>query len=237
MSAQARRRAVRGATCVLSVAALLLLAACGGSTPEPQPGDESQPEDGQAETEPIEEPIDESVEEASVEPLPRSSVEVYFPSAAENGLVGEFREIFATATAGDQAKQIIADLISGPTSRDALRAVPPNVRLRQVYVLESGVAYLDFTSELTEGTGGGSMNELLTVYSIVDSVVLNVRQIHRVAILINGRTPETLNGHIDLRRPLSPDTTLILGSIIVERRDGGATRPVAALQPGGGAGR
>jgi hypothetical protein len=236
MTASLHRPATRGTVCLLALVVFLTLAACGGSTPDADVDadpDTEQPigEEGQPESE----PIDESVEEVSVEPLPRTSVEIYFPSAEASGLIGEFREIFATATPGDQAKQIIADLISGPTSRDALRALPSNVRLRQVYVLDNGLAYLDFNSELSEGIGGGSMNELLTVYSIVDSVTLNVKKIQRVVILINGRTPETLNGNIDLRRALAPDTTLILGSIIVERRitDG---RPVVALLPGEGAG-
>ena len=129
---------MRASACLLAVVALLVLAGCGGSTPEPEPETETGEVPVTEEGQPEPEPIDESVEEASVEPLPRSSVEVYFPSAKASGLVGEFREIFATATAGDQAKQIIADLISGPTSRDALRALSPNVRLRQVYELALG---------------------------------------------------------------------------------------------------
>ncbi len=150
------------------------------------------------------------------EPLRTATVEIYFPSAVSDGLVGEFREIFDTATPGDRVKQIIADLISGPMSDDCLRAVSPSTRLRQVYVLADGTAYLDFSSELTEGMGGGSMMELLTVYSIVDSVAFGIREVHRVGILVNGRPLETMNGHLDLRRPLKPDSRLILGSIVVD---------------------
>ena len=62
----------RGAACLFTVVALLVLAGCGGSTPEPETGEGPVTEEGQPESE----PIDESVEEASVEPLPRSSVEV-----------------------------------------------------------------------------------------------------------------------------------------------------------------
>jgi len=126
------------------------------------------------------------------------------------------------------AKQIIADLISGPDSDDALGAVPPSTRLRQTYVLESGLAYLDFSSELRDGVGGGSMEEILTVYAIVDSVVINIPEIDRVTILINGRSVATLNGHLDLRRPLRPDFSLILGSIIVSNPGDGIVRVASA---------
>jgi spore germination protein GerM len=154
-------------------------------------------------------------EEASITPLERRTVEIYFPSLIEDGLVSEFREIFNTATPGDQIKQIVADLISGPTSEEATWAVPGGARLRQAYVLGDGTAWLDFSSELTDGIRGGSMNELLTVYAIVNSVVVNVPDVERVGILVNGRPVESLNGHIHLLNPLGPNFNLILGSITV----------------------
>ena len=109
-----------------------------------------------------------------------------------------------------------------------MRALPAGTRLRQVFVLDNGVAYLDFSADLREGMGGGSMEELLTVYAIVDSVVLNIAEIDRVGILVNGRPVATLNGHLDLRRPLPPDYSLILGSIIVGRPADGVTRVASA---------
>lgn len=164
--------------------------------------------------------------EETDKPLRTATVEIYFPSASSDGLVGEFRQIFDTVSPGDRAKQIVADLISGPTSDDCLRAVPPNTRLRQVYVLNDGTAYVDFSSALTEGIGGGSMKELLTVYAIVDSVAFGVREVQRVGILVNGRPLETMNGHLDLSRPLKPNSRLILGSVVV---DAGALGPASAI--------
>jgi len=190
---------------------------CGGESAPPAADEEASGDTAQTEAE----LSDAEVAEPSVAPLERNAVEVYFPSALESGLVGEFREIFATSTPGDRVKQIINDLISGPSSPEALRALPPDVRLRQAFVLDNGVTYLDFNAALADGLGGGSMEELLVVYAIIDSVVLNVPEIHRVGILVNGGPLETLNGHVDLRRPLPADYSLILGSIIVQAAGGG----------------
>ncbi len=206
------------------VLSLLVLLAFAGCSPSPDPDDAAtepaEPigaEDAEdaADTEGVEDADSENGDEdvEVEEPLRTATVEIYFPSASSDGLVGEFREIFDTATPGDRAKQIVADLISGPTSDDCLRALSPSTRLRQAYVLADGTAYLDFSSELTEGIGGGSMMELLTVYSIVDSVAFGIREVQRVGILVNGRPLETMNGHLDLRRPLKPNSRLILGSI------------------------
>jgi spore germination protein GerM len=209
-------------TSARALSAVILLAVWGCSSPES--GDPSAEEpvettDGAA-AEVAEDDTasgsETETEEQADEPLRTATVEIYFPSALSDGLVGEFRQIFDTVTPGDRAKQIVADLISGPTSDDCLRAVSPSTRLRQAYVLTDGTAYLDFSSELTEGLGGGSMKELLTVYAIVDSVAFGVREIRRVAILVNGRPLETMNGHLDLRRPLKPNSQWILGSIVVD---------------------
>ena len=55
---------------------------------------------------------------------------------------------------------------------------------------------------------GGSSGEILTVYAIVDSLTSNVPAIRRVGILVAGRERDTL-GHLDLRRPLPADLTLV----------------------------
>lgn len=204
------------------LAGLLCLAGCGGGG-DGQPAadadapaaDASNPDEEGATDDEGGDQSEEETADSSLAPLPRRTVEIYFPSLAEQGLVSEFREIFATATAGDQIKQILADLISGPTKDKATRALPGGTRLRQAYVLESGVAWLDFSAELTQGLTGGSEVELMTVFSVVNSVVANVKQVRRVGFLVNGQPVETLNGHIHLLNPLRPDFSLIIGSITV----------------------
>lgn len=200
----------------LAVACGVLLG-CAGGDPAPPPV-----ADAEAVTEPVTEKPEgasesgdgpQDGEEQSVGPLRRIAVEVYFPAAQESGLVSEVHEIFETGAPGDRAKQIVADLIAGPTNELALRALPRGTDLRQIYVLDDGTAYVDFSEDFRAGASGGSTGELLTVYSIVDSVVLNVPEIKRVGILVNGRPIPTLNGHLDLSRPLRPDVSLIVGRV------------------------
>ena len=185
--------------CVLAGAAL---AACSGG----------KDEHGPAPAKPAEAPpvAESTTADEATDVIERLEVVVYFPAAAGGGLVGEPRQIFRTAAAGDLAKQILADLLAGPATDAALEATPPGTQLRQVYVLD-GTAYIDFSADLRQGMHGGSAAELLTVYAIVDSVALNVPEVERVGILVEGRPIETLNGHLDLRRPLSPDKSWIVG--------------------------
>jgi hypothetical protein len=154
--------------------------------------------------------------ESNLEPMRRASVRVHYPAASGFGLIAEEHEIFETASPVDRAKQILADLISGPFGSSAVRALPEGARLRQVYVLADGIAWIDFSEELRSGMGGGSAQEQLVVYSIVNSLAGNVPEIRRVGLLINGNPIDTLNGHLDLRRPLPPDPKLLLGAARAE---------------------
>jgi len=150
----------------------------------------------------------ETHEVGEVAPLTRLKVTVYFPSSTTDGLQGERREIFQTASPVERVKQILSDLIEGPSGPDALPAVPKGTRLKQVFVLESGQAYVDFSSELKSGLTGGTDNELLTVYAIVNSIALHVPEIRKVTIPVDGEPCVTLSGHLDLRRPLVPQPSL-----------------------------
>lgn len=186
----------------LAILALLAAAACADKPPAEAPASAPLP--------PPAPPAEAPEESPDLAPARRIAVAIYFPSRTGDGLDGEVNEIFDTTAAGDRAKQILVELISGPSRADLLGALPPGTRLRQVYVTADGTAWVDFTGELKTGLGGGSFQELLTVYSVVDSVVFNVPEIRRVGLLIDGQPIDTLNGHLDLTRPLRPDRSIVV---------------------------
>ena len=65
-----------------------------------------------------------------------------------------------------------------------------------------GEAYVDLGGTIVSGHSGGSLDEALAVYAIVNAVTVNLPEIRAVQILIDGRQVDTLAGHIDLRYPL-----------------------------------
>ena len=181
---------------------VLLVILCVVSVPGCRSGSTDEPAGQHTE---IEMPdTDTPTTDADLRPLSRMNVTLYFPSSSANGLRGETREIFRTASPVERAKQILSDLIQGPASSEALAALPKGTRVRQVFVMESGLAYADFSAELRGALTGGTDNELHAVYAIVNSLALNIPEISRVTILIEGEPAQALGGHLDLRRPISP---------------------------------
>jgi hypothetical protein len=61
---------------------------------------------------------------------------------------------------------------------------------------------VDLSGEVRTKHPGGALDEILTVYTIVNALTVNLPAIQRVQILIDGKEADTLAGHVDLRYPL-----------------------------------
>jgi spore germination protein GerM len=102
----------------------------------------------------------------------------------------------------EQAREIISAQIA-PVAEPLVSAVPPGTSLRAVFLTEKGDAYVDLSGEASSAHPGGSLNELLTVYAIVNALTANLPAVNAVQILVGGKEVDTLAGHVDLRRPLA----------------------------------
>jgi spore germination protein GerM len=148
-----------------------------------------------------------------VEPLPMQpgqtrSVVLFFLSEEDTLLHPEQREIPADLSVVRQAKQTIEELIKG-SQKGYISPFPPEAKLRELYVTEEGVAYVDFSKDIVEKHLSGSSAEISTIFSVVNSLAYNFDDIEKVFILIEGRERETLGGHINLSRPFLPLYDLI----------------------------
>ena len=82
-------------------------------------------------------------------------------------------------------------------------------RLHGLYLTDRGEAFVDLSEEVTLGHSGGSLEELFTVYAVVNAVTVNLPTITAVQILVNGTEVDTLVGHVDLQNPLTGNMRLV----------------------------
>jgi spore germination protein GerM len=132
----------------------------------------------------------------------------FYASADGEALIPVQREVPLAEGVVPQGREILAMQLEAAPS-PYLSTIPDGTLLRAFYVTERGDAFVDLSSEVSTKHRGGSFNELLTVYAIVNAVTANLPTIQRVQILIDGKEAETLAGHVDLRRPLIRDVTLV----------------------------
>ena len=130
----------------------------------------------------------------------RTIVHLYFSDSDNSFLISEERSLSARTHPEALGGQIINALLEGP--QNALeRTIPEGTVLRAFYILQNRTAYADFSREVREHHPGGARSELMTIYSVVNSLVLNIPEIETVKILIEGKEETTLAGHVDLRFP------------------------------------
>lgn len=147
------------------------------------------------------------------EAAPSRVIVLFFATPDGSGLARESREIDGCADQVDCIRTILTELLKGPLGE--LEPTLPQTVVNGVSVA-NGTATVDLSEGFVSGLPGGSSSEMAAVYSIVNSIAVNIPGITGVKFLINGREAATLKGNLDLRTPLAPDLSL-------EKKPAGAT--------------
>jgi hypothetical protein len=126
---------------------------------------------------------------------------LYYISEDGLSLVGVEREVAFGDPIVEQGRRILeAQLREAPAPLAS--AIPAGTTLRGLFIGERGDAFVDLSGDVTARHLGGALDELFTVYVIVNALTVNLPAIVRVQILIDGKEVDTLAGHVDLRHPL-----------------------------------
>jgi hypothetical protein len=133
----------------------------------------------------------------------KTRIVLYFQGADVGMLFPEEREADDRQDGNARARLVLEELARGP-KKDLLPTIPEGTGVREVYFDAAGTAYVDFTRGLRDNHRGGSVEELMTVESIVNTLARNVPEVQSVQFLIEGKTVLTLAGHVDLSLPLRP---------------------------------
>jgi hypothetical protein len=126
---------------------------------------------------------------------------LFYVSDDGTRLNGVERDVPYAGQTSAQARRIL-DAQLAPAEPPLVSAIPAGTTLRAVFVGEDGTAYVDLSREIVAAHPGGSAAELLTVYSVVNALTVNLPAITSVQLLVEGKELDTLVGHVDTRRPL-----------------------------------
>jgi len=146
---------------------------------------------------------------APPEGAPRITATLFHATADGQALVPVRQDVALADGIVPQGREILIAQLGSPAPPPYVSVIPEGTGLRAFYTTERGDAFVDLSAEVTSNHPGGSASEILTVYAIVHAVTENLPAIERVQILIDGREADTLAGHVDLRRPLQRDASLV----------------------------
>lgn len=150
-----------------------------------------------------------SSHEAPVAPQSREAdgsrlVTLFF--AAEGArLARETREVEPCGTVDVCLKNVLDELLNGPVG-EFDETIPDGTVVEEVR-LEKKQVTIEFNRGFSDAMPSGSSAEMLSVYSVVNTVAINFPHIETVKINVDGNS-DVILPHLDLSKPLVPDYSL-----------------------------
>ena len=135
--------------------------------------------------------------------------EIYFSDLQERSLIAEKRHVVKEDDPAQQGAEIVKALLDGSKTGN-LPTFPPHVTLRGIRLDKEGVALVDFSADLIKFHPGGSTAEMVTIYSLTNTLTANVPDIKAVKILVEGKELSSIKGHISTINPFKPDPDLLV---------------------------
>jgi hypothetical protein len=106
-----------------------------------------------------------------------------------------------------QAREILTALLAD--ERAVLVAVLKDIKLLELYLDSTGTAYVDLIPNQQKEIAASTGEELLALYAMVDTLMLNFEEVKQVLFLVDGRESRTLAGHVDLSRKFTKRMDLV----------------------------
>jgi spore germination protein GerM len=141
---------------------------------------------------------------------PRIKATLFFTAPDGQRLVGVQQDVPLAEGLVAQARALVSALLAATPDEPLATTFPEGTALRGVYLSDQQELFVDLDATVRSKHRGGSTQELLTVYSLVNTILVNLPTVSEVQILINGQEADTLAGHVDLRRPLRKNEGLIV---------------------------
>ena len=130
-------------------------------------------------------------------------VKLYFVDAEMLRLIPISTTIPKTSTQ-KMAQYVVDELIEGRNDNPKIRRLIPKEKRCMTVKVKDTIAYVDIKKSMVEGQPEGRDLEMLTVYSIVNSLT-GLDGIVNVRFTIDGKTQKDFKGYLDMRETFIPD--------------------------------
>ncbi len=134
----------------------------------------------------------------------KTKITLYFGGNNGEKLVREEREIVVKDN--EIERYVIEELIKGPNDKGLSKTIPPESKLMSIETKED-ICFVNFSQEFKTKHWGGSSGELLTIYSVVNSLT-ELSHIDEVQFLVEGKRLEVFE-HMVFDEPFQRDLTMI----------------------------
>jgi len=129
---------------------------------------------------------------------PTETVTLYVADDAAGVVRAQSAKIPLPGGRQQRAEELLRALLRIYQQPGAAHPLAAAADIRSIYLVDPGAAVIDLNAPFADQHRSGILSEQLTVNSLVETLAMNVPGIHRVNILVEGKTRDTLAGHADL---------------------------------------
>ena len=123
-------------------------------------------------------------------------INLYFPD--EQGM--KLQAVKYSVVDNDNKYKTVLEALVNPKDKQ-LTIIPRKTKINKVN-LKGDILIIDFSKQLIDNFGGGSTGEEMLVGSIVNTAT-EFPEVKKVQIFVDGKSVETIAGHLDLSEPLA----------------------------------
>jgi spore germination protein GerM len=127
-------------------------------------------------------------------------VQLYFTAPEGTYLVSEAGAIPMCDMDRDCINSLLVSLINGSQQGNSA-VLPKETKILGVEV-ENDLVRVNFSRQLVDFHPGGSLSELLSIYSIANSLSESFPYVRQIQILVEGELRQTLKGHVRIDQPI-----------------------------------
>ncbi|MBQ2753297.1 MAG: GerMN domain-containing protein [Firmicutes bacterium] len=136
------------------------------------------------------------------QPTNEEMLTLYFGDDNATKLEKEIRKVSVNPNQPVE-RYVVEQLIAGPAVKGHISTIPSETKIRDIKTAD-GICYLDLSADFVNKHNGGSTGELMTIFSIVNSLC-ELEHIDTVQFLIEGEKQDEYKGHIEFSNPFMPN--------------------------------
>jgi Sporulation and spore germination len=142
----------------------------------------------------------ESITEPLAPPLsgPTQQLTLYMASDEDDALRAIGLSSALPGDPGERGRLALHTLLARYQQKDSPHPLGPGADVHDVYLLDPASAVVNLNAALADSHRSGIEVERLTVFSMVLTLKAQLPQLTRVRFLVDGKSRDTLAGHIDL---------------------------------------
>lgn len=129
---------------------------------------------------------------------PTETVTLYVADDTSGVLRAQSAKIPLPSDRQQRAEELLRALLRIYQQPGSTHPLSPASDIRSIYLISPGIAVIDLNAAFADEHRSGILSEQLTVNSLVETMAVNVPAVQRVRILVDGKTRDTLAGHVDL---------------------------------------